>query len=73
MYETLIVWIVFMCLDIALSIKRVPIAGFICGLMQFLIVTTVMLPDTEFNIMLTVVSGFMACMVIILNALDMRK
>lgn len=73
MLETLLIWVMFMCADVALSIKRVPLFGFLLGIIQFVVVTCYMLSDSEFNIILTMVCGLMAGVVIILNALEMKR
>ena len=73
MLETLLIWILLMAFDVLLSIKRVPLFAFLLGIAQFLITVTVMLSDTEFNIVLTMISGLMSCVVIIVNALQMQE
>lgn len=73
MYETLIIFILFMIIDVVFSIKRVPLFAFMFGTLQFLLCFAYLLPDTEFSIYLTLVFGVMAGLMMLINGLDLRK
>lgn len=73
MIENFIILMFFLIVDVVLSIKRVPIVGFIIGISQFLFTTVVLLADSDINIIFTMISALMVCIVIILNALELNK
>jgi hypothetical protein len=70
--NSMIIFVLFLIIDVIFSIKRIPIFAFIFGIIQLLICFAVMLPDSTFNIYLTLVFGTMAGLMIFINGLELR-
>lgn len=71
--ETLIIWVVFLIVDIILCIKRVPLIGFIVGVLQLFLVYSVLMADQTFSIYLSLFCAVLAGILILINALEMQK
>lgn len=73
MMENLALILIFIVIDIIFCIKKVPIMGWIFGVIQLTIVFAVFLPDTNLNILFPLICGIMAVLMIFINVLDFVK